>query len=148
VKPDPEKLLRKREVIRKSLRGLEELRAGGREAFLASPILQDAALRRLQVAIEAMIDAAYHIVAREELGVPREYKDSFEILIEHGILPAEHRKTFTEMAKFRNRIVHLYEDVEPAEVADILENHLGDFDLFLEAIARRYFPRSDQGRPS
>lgn len=148
MKPDSEKLLRKREVIRKSLRGLEGIRAGGREAFLADPILQDAALRRLQVAIEAMIDAAYHIVAREELGVPRKYKESIEILIEHGILPAEHKKTFTEMVRFRNRIVHLYDSVEPEEVADILDNHLGDFEIFLKALAQRYFPQSDQGRSS
>jgi len=137
---DPEKLLNKRQFIRGAVQRLEEIRARGREAFLADPLLQDAALRNLQVAIEAMIDAANHIIAREGLGVPRRYRDSMDLLVEHGILPAEHKETFRRMTSFRNRIVHLYEDVDPEEVADVLEHRLGDFEIFLTALAKRYFP--------
>ncbi|HVR98617.1 MAG TPA: DUF86 domain-containing protein, partial [Thermoanaerobaculia bacterium] len=100
-----------------------------------------AALRSLQVAIQAVLDTAHHIVAREGLGVPKDYRDSLAILIQHGILPKEGSDDLLRMISFRNRIVHLYESVDPPEVWAVLEQHLHDFDAFLNAIAQRCFPR-------
>jgi uncharacterized protein YutE (UPF0331/DUF86 family) len=44
-----------------------------------------------------------------------------------------------EMVRFRNRAVHLYEQILPAEIWQILQTHLGDFDIVLRALATRYF---------
>jgi uncharacterized protein YutE (UPF0331/DUF86 family) len=38
------------------------------------------------------------------------------------------------MVRFRNRIVHFYWDVDPAEVYRILREHLTDFDRYVVAI--------------
>ncbi|WP_264357896.1 DUF86 domain-containing protein [Carboxydothermus hydrogenoformans] len=35
------------------------------------------------------------------------------------------------MAKFRNRIVHFYDEVDDIEVYRILQSNLGDFDSFI-----------------
>lgn len=43
------------------------------------------------------------------------------------------------MVRFRNRAVHLYDEIQAAEVWKILETRLGDFDVVVEALAARYF---------
>jgi uncharacterized protein YutE (UPF0331/DUF86 family) len=39
------------------------------------------------------------------------------------------------MAKLRNRLVHLYWEVDENQVHDISQNKLGDFKRFLDSIA-------------
>lgn len=136
---DKEKLRQKIQFIRESVQRLVEIRGRGREAFLADGILQAAAIRLLQVGIEALVDAANHIVAREGLGLPKTYRESIEILAREGILPADKAASYGSMVKFRNRAVHLYDEIDAGEVFDIVENDLGDFEDFISAIASRYF---------
>ena len=40
------------------------------------------------------------------------------------------------MAKFRNRLVHLYWELDDRQLYDILQNRLDDFKKFLDYIAR------------
>ena len=137
--PDRRKLRQKAQYIRDAVRALERMREEGRDAFLASPLAEPAATRRLQVAIEALLDAANHIVAREGWGLPRSYREAIDLLIANGVLPAEARARFHAMVAFRNKAVHLYDEIAPEEVFSTLENDLGDFDLFLRALSDRYF---------
>jgi uncharacterized protein YutE (UPF0331/DUF86 family) len=44
------------------------------------------------------------------------------------------------MAHFRNRLVHLYWDVDNARVYDYLQGSLADFDDFARAIAGHDWP--------
>lgn len=136
---DREKVRTKLQFLRESLGHLERIRSLGEEAFFADPILQAAAIRYLQVGIEAMLDTAHHVIAREGLGTPETNRQSIEILLQQGILPTDRAEAFLGMIGFRNRVVHLYQNVDPKEVARILEGHLGDFEAFLAAVSRRYF---------
>lgn len=136
---DPDKLRQKIQYIRDAVRRLEEIRDRGREAFLADSIIQAAATRYLQTGIEAMLDAAHHIVAREGLGLPQTYRAAIDLLIRHGILPQDKAETFRRMVKFRNRAVHLYDEIDPGEIYSILEHHLTDFEDFVEMLVKRYF---------
>jgi uncharacterized protein YutE (UPF0331/DUF86 family) len=86
-----------------------------------------------------MIDIANHVIAREGLGVPRAYADSMEILIRDGVLPTDHRDSLVAMVRFRNRVVHLYDEVDAEEIWAIIDHDLGDFETFMAAIAGRYF---------
>jgi uncharacterized protein YutE (UPF0331/DUF86 family) len=40
-----------------------------------------------------------------------------------------------KMAKFRNRLVHIYWDIDDTRIYTILEDHIGDFKKFLNSIA-------------
>jgi uncharacterized protein YutE (UPF0331/DUF86 family) len=86
-----------------------------------------------------MIDIANHVIAREGLGVPRAYADSMEILIRDGVLPTDHRDALVAMVRFRNRVVHLYDEVDAEDIWAIIERDLGDFETFMAAIVERYF---------
>jgi uncharacterized protein YutE (UPF0331/DUF86 family) len=135
---DLDKVRAKLQFIREATRQLEQIRGRGRDCLLADPILQAAALRNLQVGIEAMLDIAHAVIAREGLGLPGTYREAIEILLRHGMLPDAHAAAFLSMASFRNRLVHLYDTVEPAEIAKILDQNLGDFAVFISAITERY----------
>lgn len=139
---DKDKLRQKIQFIRREVRRLQDLRNLSWEEFKTGPYYFDASLRMLQVAIEAMIDICNHIVAREGLGLPRNYRDGFHILAEHKIIEPEMLNTYIRMTKFRNRIVHLYDEVNIEEVYEILRNNLPDFDRFIASIVKVYFNES------
>jgi uncharacterized protein YutE (UPF0331/DUF86 family) len=125
--------------LRGDLRRLGRIRDEGRSEFLENEVAQAAATRWLQTAVEAMIDIGNHVIAREGLGVPRAYADSMEILIRDGVLPADHRDSLVAMVRFRNRVVHLYDEVDAEDIWAIIERDLGDFETFMAAIVERYF---------
>lgn len=136
---DSAKLRSHVDYVRANVRKLEQLRESGRAQFLDDDVAQAAAARWLQTAIEAMIDMANHIIAREGLGVPRAYSETMEILLREGVLPGDRRDAYLAMVRFRNRIVHLYDEVDPEGIWTIIEDDLSDFDAFIAAIAARYF---------
>jgi|ERR1051325_9473726 uncharacterized protein YutE (UPF0331/DUF86 family) len=139
---DPDKVRQLVQHVRGSLPKLRQLRDQGREAFTSGSINEAAALHLLQTAVSALIDIANHVIAREGLGIPRQYADTVNILTDAKILPTERKETFLKMVRFRNRAVHLYDEIDPGEVFAILENDLDDFEAFLAPIIDRYLGAS------
>ncbi len=133
---DLEKLRAKSQVIEASLARLEQLKASPLEDFLADFRNVESAKRLLQVAIEAMIDSVTHILARRRLPTPAGHAEAFARLGDAGLLPQDHIPTYLVMARFRNRLVHMYADVSDAEVYRILQSNLGDFRTFLGDFAQ------------
>lgn len=80
----------------------------------------------LQIAIQAAIDAASHVVSDERLGEPGSYLELFRILVNGGYLPEMLGQDLENMTGFRNVLVHGYDDVDLKIVRDIVENHLDD----------------------
>lgn len=88
----------------------------------------------LQEVIEACLDIANHIIAAESLGTASSYAEYFEKLKRKGIIDGELAGKLQEMAKFRNVLVHLYDEVEPDEVREILTEDLVDVKAFIKAV--------------
>lgn len=124
--------------IEKNLAHLESLRSIPEKDFVESPVFTGAAKYYLQTCIEAMLDMANHIIARERYRAPVSYVDAFKVLGEHGIIHNAYLSNFFKMARFRNRVVHLYHEVDDKEVFKILQNDLDDFRAFIGAIVSRY----------
>lgn len=93
-------------------------------------------LHLLQIAIEACMDIAAHIISAEQLGVPVDHADLFRILGSHKIIEENFVSALQDMARFRNRLVHFYMGVDLERVVFVLHNNLRDFDLFAEAIEK------------
>ena len=55
-------------------------------------------------------------------------------LASRGVLEGEFAERLKKMVRFRNRIVHVYWDVDLAEVHGILQRDLGDFDEFVSVV--------------
>jgi uncharacterized protein YutE (UPF0331/DUF86 family) len=85
----------------------------------------------LQIAIEACINIGNHIIASENYRNPKDYRDIFTVLNEREILPEQFTARMRQMTGLRNRLVHLYWEVDHELIYHYLQNNLGDFDLFI-----------------
>ena len=108
-----------------------------REDFLRDKIIIGSAKYYLQVSIESCLDVANHIIASERLRPPRDYADTFVVLAEEKILPDRLCQSLRLMAKFRNRLVHLYGEVDDSYVYQFMMQDLGDIIEFKNNILKR-----------
>jgi uncharacterized protein YutE (UPF0331/DUF86 family) len=123
--------------LRRYLDVLRGLAGVPRAEFLANPDKVGNAKYHLVIAIECCVDIANHIIASENYRFPNDNADSFGVLVEVGVLEPGARDALRAMARFRNRLVHLYWDVDDERVHVYLQEALNDIARFGEAIARR-----------
>jgi len=136
---DKDIIQRKLSFIDLKLGNLETLKRMERHDFLASFQAVDAAKYNLQVCIEALIDVSNHVVARERWGIPSTSAEAVRIIIQHGVLAKEKELSLVQMVKFRNRIVHLYQEVDDSEIYRILQENLDDIKGFIQAVINKFF---------
>src|SRR5690554_3146854 len=133
---DKSKILSKISFIKQSKNKLEKLGELSEEDFLNSFINYDSAKYNLVVMIEAIIDISNHIISRKSFEIPSTSSDSIKILVKNNLLPKEYESVFIAMVRFRNRVVHLYQEVDDKEVYKILKNNLNDIDYFLKSVIK------------
>ena len=90
--------------------------------------------RTLQVCIEAMIDVANRILCLEGRPPSTDSFGSLQQLQDLGILASAER--YRNMIKFRNLIVHRYEQIETDVLTMVVNRCLDDFDGFVQEIQR------------
>ena len=90
--------------------------------------------RTFQILIETGIDIANHIISDQELRIPISYSDTFKVLQENNIINNQLYQSLEKMAKFRNLIVHSYDNIDSAFIISILRNNLDDFTDFKNSV--------------
>lgn len=134
---DTEKITNKLMQIDEFLELLSQIGRTKEDQFVNDKILIGSAKYYLQVSIEACLDVANHIIASERLRAPKDYADTFSVLNETGFISTELCRKLRQMAKFRNRLVHLYSEIDNNYIYGFIRNDLNDFLLFKKAIAKR-----------
>lgn len=87
--------------------------------------------------LEGVFNISAHILSRIPGGQATKYREIAQKLGEFGVVDKQFANTkLSEMANYRNRLVHFYGEVTPEEVYKILQNDLGDFDIFLRAVKK------------
>ena len=119
-----------------ALRELEDLRNREDGEFLGNSHLVSSAKYNLLIAIEAAIDICNHVIFRRRYRTPEDYADTFKVMGEVGAFPEEFLKNLIDMARFRNRLVHIYWTVDKREIYKILQNNLSDFEKFLQYLGK------------
>lgn len=130
------------DLIEKRLAWIERLLAELRTMVRPEAISVDLMVRRftehtLQLAIQATLDVASHIVSDQRLGEPRTNRELFELLARGGWLEGDQVPALRAMTGFRNIVVHGYLVVDPAIVRDVVENRLTDLDRFVLVIRQK-----------
>jgi uncharacterized protein YutE (UPF0331/DUF86 family) len=131
---NPEEVQAKLTHLANAIAALRRLPLQSLEDFRADDRNVDAGLRRLQVAIQVLIDVGSHVVAQLGLGAPETSRELLQKLESAGHLPEGSTQKYGRIFAFRNRIVHLYDRVDDATVYAIIKDDLGD----LDALARHY----------
>ena len=91
----------------------------------------------LQLAVQAALDVASHIVSDEALGEPETNRHLFDLLARASWIDVEQAGQLSRMAGFRNVLVHGYDDVDLAVVEDIVRNRLDDLLRFVAVVNGR-----------
>jgi uncharacterized protein YutE (UPF0331/DUF86 family) len=129
---DQEKMARLVSHLRKSVARLRDLRNITQDRFVDDPDKVASA----KYHFIAAIDMCNHLISRNGFRAPEDYADTFQVMVEQGALEREFSEELKRMAKFRNRLVHLYWEVDDEQVYQILQSRLSDFKIFLDSLAR------------
>jgi uncharacterized protein YutE (UPF0331/DUF86 family) len=132
---DQEIMVRMVAELRKSVSRLSDLAGTSEAAFLKDPDKIGSAKYHFIVAIECCIDMCNHVIARNGFRAPEDYGDTFRVMSEAGAFKPDFSDELVNMAKFRNRLVHLYWEVEDRMFYEILQTRLADFKKLLNALA-------------
>jgi len=81
-------------------------------------------LHALLVSIQASIDIANHLIAASSSRRPETYRESFAILCDEGLIPEDLGTQLSDLAGFRNVLVHLYCRLNLDEVYGVLQDDL------------------------
>jgi uncharacterized protein YutE (UPF0331/DUF86 family) len=118
------------------LESLHQLALLSRDKLGSDRISLGAAKYYLQVSIECCLDVAQHVIADERFRAPATYADSLTVLAENDVIDAAFLPTAHRMVRMRNRLVHLYWEVDADILYDTLQQNLSDFDRFKDYIYR------------
>lgn len=130
------KVERQLELIKEYLNFLQEIQSLPEEEFAASRRDFHSAERCLQLATECLINIGNHIISDQGLRAPKDYADIFKVLAENSILLTEDALTLKQMVQFRNRLVHVYWDIEPKVLWQIIQEELGDIERCARNLAK------------
>ena len=97
------------------LDGIRGLPTESPEAFAADPRTAAAAESYLRRALEALLDLGRHVLAKGFGRGVAEYKEVPAELLKNGVLTPAQAGVLREMAGYRNRMVHFYDEVEAHE---------------------------------
>jgi uncharacterized protein YutE (UPF0331/DUF86 family) len=132
---DTERVRRKIAYIRQQVSTINNItKTYSRQDIIGDPLKLSALKYLLQTSIEAMIDIAYHITAKNFNYPPCGARDAFKMLSTKGFISSSDFDTYYAMIGLRNRLVHGYDDVSPEVLYDIITEQLGDFEKFFSSI--------------
>lgn len=122
-------------IVRRLLDEARTLPLDDYEAFTRDPRMVAAGESYLRRALEALLDVARHVLAKGFARGPSEYAEVARQLGEVQVVSQEQSERLVLMARYRNRMVHGYNDVTTRELYDLLTRRLGDIEEMIAAIA-------------
>jgi uncharacterized protein YutE (UPF0331/DUF86 family) len=123
-------------LIREMLAGIETLPLASETEFSADTRMVAAGESFLRRALEGLLDLGRHVLAKGFGKVVPEYAAVADELAAQGILSSEGAAKLRLMARYRNRMVHFYDDITPRELYGILTRERGDVEEILASIQR------------
>jgi uncharacterized protein YutE (UPF0331/DUF86 family) len=129
-------VLHKAAQIDAMLAGIAALRLQSFAAFAGDPRDVAAAESYVRRALEALLDLGRHILAKALGEGALEYKQVAASLQRCGVLDEASGALMLEMAGYRNRLVHFYDEVTSAELYEICTQRLDDVRGVRDAMLR------------
>ena len=141
-----QKIEKQLQMLKKFVAILKQLRLLNPVEFVDDPRNYGSAERFLQLAIETTLNIGNHLISTHNFEAPQDYSDIFLILGKHNVLPKDFADELTNMARFRNRLVHVYWEVDVDRVYNIIQTNLGDFEKFTRYVLE-FIEQTEGGNP-
>jgi len=113
--------------------------------YLGAPTGKHRAVERLcQLVIECSIDASSLLVIQSGGNPPTSARDSFKAVHQLGVTSIEIRNAFQyKFVPFRNRLVHVYEEIDNERVYDSAQSLLDDGRRYIQQMTA-YLERQER----
>jgi uncharacterized protein YutE (UPF0331/DUF86 family) len=121
-------------LVRRMLQGLGTLPLDSLSSFTADPRMTAAADSYLRRALEAVLDLGRHVLAKGFGRAPAEYAEVARQLGEVGVVEAPLASRLVLMARYRNRMVHFYDEITDEELYRIVTQELGDLEGMISSV--------------
>jgi uncharacterized protein YutE (UPF0331/DUF86 family) len=132
---DPKIVADRLALVRQCLIDLRSLPSATLAEFVADRRNAHAADALLRRSIEGLFDTARHVLAKQFGVGALEYRDVARKAAEHAlVVDPVLAERFVQMAGFRNRLTHHYENVTPLELFEIVRSHLPDIEAIAESL--------------
>ena len=108
------------------------------DSFIHDPIHYGSTERFLHLAIESCLNIGNRLISlyqfSKPVATPDTYADIFKEMYRLGVVDDYFLQRLIKMAGFRNRLVHLYWEIDKETVYGFLQNNLDDFKLFQQNV--------------
>lgn len=131
---DPDRARRLIEMLAGYRAQLAELRDMEADRYVAEQALAGRYL--VQASAQACIDLANHVIASSGWRAAKDLRDAFTVLEANQVLDPGLAERLRALAGLRNRLVHVYEEVDDTLVYGYLATGLEDLDGFARVIAQ------------
>jgi len=105
---------------------------------MTSPVYQASTERFLQLAIESCLNIGNRLISliqfQKPVKAPETYADIFKAMVDLDIVDSVFGSRLIQMAKFRNRLVHLYWEIDNDTLYQFLQENINDFLEFRDAV--------------
>jgi uncharacterized protein YutE (UPF0331/DUF86 family) len=125
------------EQVRKYARLLKPFYPCDVDQLKMNPERLAACERFIFLACQCTIEVAEMLGKILKLPRPDTMADSFEQLRLAGVIDAKLCASLVAMVSFRNALSHAYDKFNYKILQDVLNNKLGDFDLFIDAVTAK-----------
>lgn len=124
----------KAELIREMLAAMATLPLASEAEFSRDPRMVAAGESFLRRSLEGLLDLGRHLLAKGFGKVVPDYAAIADELAALGILPQENAAKLRLMARYRNRMVHFYDEILPPELYGLLTEKREDVEEVLASI--------------
>ncbi len=132
-----EAILPRVDGIRRNVEKLRDLLERGLPEFRKRGDTFDLAQHHLRLALEGIFHIGGHLLARVPGGRAVEYREIAQKLGDLGLVDKDFaQQNLVPMAGMRNVLVHQYAAVSPERLYQVLTDHLGDIEKFLDEIKK------------
>jgi len=133
------------DIVINKIQSIQRCCERAREEYSKNPSLfstdftvQDSAVLNIIRACEQAIDLANHIIKDNRYGIPTSSAESFELLEKKNIISEDLSEKLINMTKFRNIVIHSYQQVKIEIVKNVILCDLNDLLSFAEEIKKQF----------
>ena len=100
------------------------------EEYLTDYREQLVAERLLQLIIQVSLDIHKYLLKRLEIEQPKNNFETFIEIARQGIITMELAEKLAPSGSLRNRLVHIYEKIDPVKVYEAIHNALQNYPIY------------------
>lgn len=131
---DKEKIKQRFSEINEAISGAKELAKLSDKEFWSRKENIAAIKYYLLQAIEAVGGVCVHIAAKKFNKGVSAFGECFEVMEKEGALEKSLADKLRKMAKFRNKLIHRYWEIEDKNILEYARKDIGDFEDFIRAV--------------